>query len=282
MATLNIQPVTDLSLPELKAFCTLRRRQDIRRERLFVAEGDKVVCRLLESPFPVVSLLITEAWLQRIDDLLSRRTETIQVHVASTEQIDQITGFESYQGIKALGRVPEPPSLEALLAMAAPPRLFVALDGLNNAENVGVVTRNAAALGVQGILQGDTSASPFLTRAVRVSMGAVFKLPVVETDNLAAALRCLRVAGVRVVAAHPHTQQRALWEADLRGDVCIVLGNEGYGLAPEVLAACDDQVVIPMHSSVDSLNVGSASAAFFCEAARQRTAKQRPNDGCVS
>jgi tRNA G18 (ribose-2'-O)-methylase SpoU len=247
----------------------LRRRQDLRRERTFVAEGDKVVRRLLESPFPIVSLLITEQWLKRIEELLARRTDTVDVHVASREQIERITGFECYQGIKAIGRADAPPSLAQALERAAPPRFFVALDGLNNAENLGVIVRNAAALGAQAVIQGETSASPFLTRAIRVSMGAAFRLPVVETESLVAALRALGRAGVRRVAAHPHTEQRRLSQADLRGDVCIVLGNEGCGLVPEVLTECDEQVAIPMHSAIDSLNVGSASAAFFYEVARQ-------------
>lgn len=270
MATLNIKPVVDLSLPELKAYCTLRRHQDMQLERTFVAEGDKVVCRLLDSPFPVVSLLITEAWLKRIDAYLARRSGEIDVHVASRDQIEQITGFECYQGIKAIGRVDVPITLPDVLAKTAQPRLFIALDGLNNSENIGVIVRNAVAMGVQAVIQGETSASPFLTRAIRVSMGGVFKIPVLESPNLVQTLRELGEASVRRVAAHPHTDHRRLSEAEFRKDVCIVLGNEGYGISPEVLAVCDEHVVIPMQSEVDSLNVSSASAAFLYEAARQR------------
>jgi tRNA G18 (ribose-2'-O)-methylase SpoU len=101
-------------------------------------------------------------------------------------------------------------------------------------------------------------------------MGTIFRLPAVEVANLLAAMAALREAGVRSIAAHPHTDQRRLSQAGLAGDACIVLGNEGYGIRPDVLAACDERAVIPMHSEVDSLNVGSASAAFFYEAARQR------------
>lgn len=270
MANLKIHPVTDLSLPELKAYCTLRRRQDIRNERTFVAEGDKVVRRLLESSFPVVSLLITEPWLRKMDELLARRPDTIDVYVASIEQIEDITGFECYQGIKAIGRVEAPPRLEHILDRCSRPRLLVAVDELNNAENLGVITRNAVALGVQAVIQGETSASPFLTRAIRVSMGSIFKLPVVESTDLVAGLQTLRAAGVRCLAAHANADQCRLSDANLRDDVCIVLGNEGSGIRPAVLAECDQHVVIPMQCAVNSINVASASAAFFYEAARQR------------
>ena len=114
------------------------------------------------------------------------------------------------------------------------------------------------------------SRSPWLRRAVRSSMGTIYGLSVVETVSLASALRDLRLAGVRCVAAHPHTDQRTLAQADLRGDCCLVFGNEGHGVSPKVLAACDEAVLIPMANAVDSLNVGSAAAVFLYEVARQR------------
>ena len=81
----------------------------------------------------------------------------------------------------------------------------------------------------------------------------------------------MRAAGVRCVAAHPRPDGRTLWETNLTGDTCLVLGAEGPGLRPEVLAACDEAAAIPMHAEVDSLNVASAAAVCFAEARRQRT-----------
>jgi len=172
--------------------------------------------------------------------------------------------------VLAVGRVPEPVPLEAILARSPEPRLFLAADGLSNAENVGGLARNCAALGAQALLIGETSASAYLRRAVRASMGAVFKLPILETDNLARLLGELRRHGVRSVAAHPHAERQLLSKTDLTQDSCLVLGSEGYGIAPPVLAACDEAAFVPMQMGVDSLNVGSAAAVFLYEAARQR------------
>ena len=80
----------------------------------------------------------------------------------------------------------------------------------------------------------------------------------------------LRGRGVHCIAAHPHTDQRDLGQADFSRDSCIVFGSEGHGLSPQVLAACDEAVAIPMPPSVDSLNVASAAAVFLYEASRQR------------
>ena len=145
-----------------------------------------------------------------------------------------------------------------------------AVEALSSAENLGAVLRNCAGLGVHALVVGETCTSPYLRRAVRSSMGAIFELPVIETASLLETLKQLRQRGVRCVAAHPHTQGRTLSQADLRGSCCIVLGSEGNGLSPGVLAACDDAAAIPMPPTVDSLNVGSAAAIFFYEAKRQR------------
>jgi tRNA G18 (ribose-2'-O)-methylase SpoU len=267
---MRVHRLTAFDLPELEPYRTLRRRKDLERRRLFVVEGDKVVLRLLESPFPLVSLLLTEQWLQRIEPLVQHRPEAIDVFVATKDEIERITGFSCYQGIKAVGRIHEPATLEGVLQAAERPRLFTALDGISNAENLGVVVRNCAALGVQALIVGETSGSPFLTRAIRTSMGTIFRLPAVEVLDLVEALTTLRARGVRCIAAHPHTDRRRLAQADFTRDCCVVFGSEGHGISDPVLAACDEAIAIPMASGVDSLNVGSAAAVLLYEVQRQR------------
>jgi tRNA G18 (ribose-2'-O)-methylase SpoU len=269
---LRVEPVRSLDAPELAPYRTMRRQLEHRQQRIFVAEGDKVVQRLLESQLPVVSLLLPPEWLETFQPLLDRRIqkEDIVAYTAAKNVLEELTGFSMYQGVLGIGRIPDLPTIAEVLARSARPRLFVAVDSLTSAENLGVVVRNCAAFGVHALLVGETSSSPYLRRAVRSSMGAVFKLPVVELASLAEALRALRAAGVRSMAAHPHTQQNDLYGADLSGDCCIVFGSEGYGISSAVLESCDELVAIPMASEIDSLNVGSAAAAFLYEAARQR------------
>jgi tRNA G18 (ribose-2'-O)-methylase SpoU len=267
---LHVLPIASVPPAELEPYRTLRRRKDLERRQLFVAEGEKVVRRLLEAPFPVVSLLLTEEWLDALRPLLRDRPEPVRAFVATKAEIEQITGFSCYQGVKAVGRVLEPVTLDRVLEHSERPWFLVALDGLSNAENLGVVVRNAAALGAQALVVGETSGSPFLTRAIRTSMGAIFRLPAVDVPNLVEALGALRARGIRCVAAHPRTEPLRLSQADFRSDCCVVLGSEGYGISDAVLGACDEAVAIPMRRGVDSLNVGSAAAAFLYEVARQR------------
>ncbi|MFN3407454.1 MAG: TrmH family RNA methyltransferase [Limisphaerales bacterium] len=263
--------IASLDAPELAPYRTMRRPVEHVRQGIFVAEGEKVVRRLLQDTrFEVVSVLLPDKWLAAYEPLLAAHPQTIPVFTAESRLLEQLVGFHLYQGVLAVGRIPPPPTVASLLAGAPRPRLFVAADGLSNAENIGVLVRNCAAFSVQGLLVGETCASPWLRRAVRNSMGNIFQVPIVETAALLDALRLLQSNGVRLVAAHPHTEQTTLAATDLTGDCCLVLGSEGDGLRPEVLAACDVAAAIPMPPTVDSMNVTSAAAVFLYEAARQR------------
>jgi tRNA G18 (ribose-2'-O)-methylase SpoU len=273
---IDIIAISSLDIPELHPYRTLRQPVEHFLEGIFIAEGEKVVRRLIESRLEILSMLITPEWLDKYRPLLEARSEQIRVFTASKNILETIVGFNLHQGIMALGKIPVPAAIESVLADAPRPYLFIALDGLTNSENLGVVVRNCAAFGVHGILVGETSSSPYLRRAVRNSMGTVFTLPIVHCSNLIETIRTLRTRySISVIAAHPHTEEHTLFTADCTKDLCIILGSEGNGISPEVLAACSSAVAVPMHGSVDSLNVASASAVFLYEVIRQRNAALR-------
>ena len=267
---IHVHQIKTLELPELAPYRTMRRQLEQRAQGIFVAEGEKVVRRLLESDFTVVSLLLPARWLREYEPLIRSRSEQIHAYVAEKEILERLTGFSMYQGVLAIGKIPPEPNLQAILHKSARPCFCAAVDGLSNAENIGGLVRNCAAFGVQALLVGKSCGSPFLRRAVRSSMGAIFRLPVLEGIDLAPTLRDLRAWGLRCIAAHPRSDKRTLAQADFTADCCLVFGSEGGGISPETLAACDEAVAIPMARGVDSLNVGCAAAVFFYEAHRQR------------
>lgn len=283
----HVHPIDSLELPELSPYRTMRRPLEHETQGIFVAEGSKVVRRLLESRFTVVSVLLPGRCLPEFEPWLRARPENIPVYRVDKKQVlEELIGFSMYQGVMAVGRIPPSPTLERLLTECPSPRLLAAVDGLTSAENLGALVRNCVAFGAQALIVGETSSSPYLRRAVRNSMGAILQLPVIELaklgqrhqfaakphvtrQTLAACLQELRAGGMRCIAAHPHTDQ-PLQRADFSGDCCLVFGSEGAGIAAPVLAACDEAVAIPMANGVDSLNVGAAAAVFLYEVQRQR------------
>lgn len=272
---IRVHAIDSLDLPELGPYRTMRRQMAHREEGIFVAESDKVVHRLLESDLTIISLLLPEKWLRGFHDLLEKRPEEqIDVYVLEKKQLETLTGFSFYQGVLAVAKVPPAPTLEDVLRPLSHRRLFAAVEGVTSAENLGGLVRNCAAFDVDALLVGDTSTSPYLRRAVRGSMGTVFKVPILEKLDLAPAAALLKQHGIRCIAAHPHVEGRTLRDADLTRDCCVIFGSEGYGISKSLLDACDEAVAIPMAPGVDSLNVGSAAAVFLYEAARQRAQVQ--------
>ena len=269
---LRVQTIETLDHPDLLPYRTMRQQADHHRQGIFVAEGEKVVRRLLESPLPVISLLLPPKWLESFEPVLKSRQDELEVFLAEKKVLEHLTGFSMYQGVLALARIPKPVPLDEIFRPASRPYLFAAVDGLSSAENLGGLVRNCAAFGVQALLVGETSSSPYLRRAVRTSMGAIFQLPVVAVSCLTEAMQHLRSRNVRCLAAHPHTDGQTLARSDFSGDCCVVFGSEGHGISSGVLSACDEAAAIPMAPGVDSLNVGSASAVFLYEASRQREA----------
>lgn len=266
----HVLKVEDVACPELAPYRNMRKMTDQHGQGIFIAEGQKVVTRLLETDFRIHSVLLTEEWLERLSPALERRPENIPAFITDKEGISALTGFGCFQAIKAVVSIPAPLSLGTMVTQAGKPRFFVAIDGLSSSENVGALVRNAVAFDAQGLIVGPTSCSPYIRRAVHSSMGTIFKLPVHHSDDLAQSLADLRKQGVQAVAAHPHTEERTLNKVDLTRDTCVVLGSEGEGLSKEVIDQCDHQVLIPMARDTDSLNVASAAAVFFYEVFRQR------------
>ena len=270
----RVESAEGLDAPELAPYRTMRWQNEQRQQGIFVAEGEKVVRRLLESDYEIVSLLLPEKWFQEYSGVLEKRPEPrIEVFMAEKEILEKLTGFSFYQGVLAVARVPKAVTLEEIMertARANEPRLFVALDEVSNAPNLGGLIRNCAAFDVDALILGETCCSAWLRRSVRSSMGTIFKLPIVESASLRASIELLKGAGVRVIAAHAHANERRVSQADFTRDCVIILGSEGHGISPEVLDLCDEQVLIPMQNGVDSLNVGTAGAIFLFEASRQR------------
>ena len=237
---------------DLELFSTLRGRRH--PERMFIGDGDKVVRRMLQTT-RVMQILCTEDWIDRLPI-----PPGIDVRIAPKSDFHEIVGFRLHQGLMAMGIIPPEKPLAG--------SFHVALDGLANAENVGAILRSCAAFGVDGVIVGPGTASPWLRRAVRVSLGAPLVLPVHTTENLAATL-----APLNAYAAHIHGEKVDFRSIDYRQPVCLVLGSEPLGVTDPVLKACKGVIYIPMASEWDCLNVAASAAVLLSEVRRQRGTK---------
>src|SRR5438552_15430504 len=123
--------IETFDLPALQPYRTMRRQLEHREQGIFVAEGEKVVRRLLESSFAVVSVLLPEKWLTELEPLLRSRPERIDVFLAEKKLLETLTGFSMYQGLLAVGKIPAPPALPAILEQSSRPRFLASVDRLS-------------------------------------------------------------------------------------------------------------------------------------------------------
>jgi len=269
--------IGDLDHPELQPYKTLKRTVEQERLGLIIAEGRHVVERLLDSGLEVISLLMDEAWLEKLRHRLQadRFSET-KVFVGPGKVIAGIVGFPLHQNLMAIGRRGPDAGLEGLLE-APPHSLLVALEGITDAENMGMILRNCAAFEVGGLIVGPDSCSPFLRRSIRVSQGTALALRIHRAGNLYDALEELKANfHVRLIGTVPRggTEDfsELLGEPDRR--LCLVFGSEGAGLSTGALKLCEALFSIPMAPEVDSLNVANALAITLYEAVRTLRARR--------
>ena len=146
--------------------------------------------------------------------------------------------------------------------------MVVALD-VQDPGNVGAIVRAADAFGATGVLCLGASADPFGWKALRGSMGSALRLPVVRAKDARPALAVLRAHGLSLAVAGPREGIATdAWNA--RGPMALVIGNEGRGVPPDVVAAADTIVCIPMRQGVESLNVAVSAGVLLADARRQR------------
>lgn len=169
------------------------------------------------------------------------------------------------------GELPEL-SLPALLAIGTPGRrCFVALDGVEDPQNLGAIARVAHAAGATGLVLTDRRSAPLSPAVSRASAGAIEHLPAARVVNLGRALEQLKAAGCWVLAAEPKAE-RDLFALDDRfwqGDLVLVLGAEGSGIRPGLAGHLDTPISIPMAGAVASLNVSAAAAVILYEWVRR-------------
>jgi TrmH family RNA methyltransferase len=174
---------------------------------------------------------------------------------------------ETPQGVAALVKL-KPVTREELINQIGNSGLLVGVAGLQDPGNLGTVIRSAEAFGARGILIGEKTVSYFNPKVVRASAGSLFREPLVRV-KMTESTQVLRRQGVRVLATSSH-KGTPLPEADFSGSCMVIIGNEGAGVATDILSAADELITIPQSPRVESLNAGIAASIILYEAARKK------------
>jgi tRNA G18 (ribose-2'-O)-methylase SpoU len=247
--------------PRLAPFLDLKDRRLASQQGLFVVEGMHLVNRLLASSFPVHAVVCAE---NRLSELPDKTAERCPIYLLSEKILSTLVGFAFHRGAVAAGV--RRPLTELSRWRSLWPESFglVVCPEVNDVENLGAVVRSAAAFGAEAMVLGKNCCDPFARRAIRASMGAVFSLPLLQSDDLASDLQSLHDRqGMQRIATVIDPDARPLQEMAPPSRFALLLGTEARGLADPWINLCDNRVTIPMACGIDSLNVAVAAGVFF-------------------
>jgi TrmH family RNA methyltransferase len=233
-------------------------------------EGPRVIGAAIERGADLVAVYLGHGAAPAFPDLLDRVVRAgIPVHTLKEGVLEKIGTTRTPQPVLAVARW-SPRSLADLVARARDGVVVVTVD-VADPGNLGTILRSAEAAGAAGVVVAGRGVDIRSPKVVRASAGAVFGVPVAEVPDPAAALAAFRAAGIRCLGAVARGGA-APGEVVLARGCAIVLGNEAHGLAPDLAAALDGAVTIPMAGAAESLNVAMAATVLCFEAARQRAA----------
>lgn len=227
---------------------------------LVAIEGDHLLEEALLSGMVLKTVFVSER--RDIPHMVPRGVEVMRL---TEEVFESVVETQSPQGVAAL-IVPTVHNLDKMIASTAP--LILVAAGLQDPGNLGTLVRSAEAFGATGVITTPGTVSAWNQKALRASVGSVFRMPVVSATPEEVA--SLKSHGIRLIAAVGGTGATPAQALDFTKACALLIGNEGSGLGAEWMRMADERVTIPCPGPVESLNAAVAGSLLLYEASRQR------------
>lgn len=236
------------------------------REGLFVAEGVKMFEEAPEDR--ICKVFVAQRAEAELYGRYGGRLSRLHTEIVADPVFDRMADTRSPQGILCLVRQREY-RLEQLLDAGGGAPLLVIIEDLQDPGNLGTIFRTGEGAGVSGIIMSCGTVDIYNPKTIRSTMGSIYRVPFLYTDDLTAAAALLRERGVGVYAAHLGGSR--MYDAcDYKAGTAFLIGNEGNGLREETARCADCLVRIPMEGKLESLNASVAASLLLYEAYRQR------------
>jgi TrmH family RNA methyltransferase len=250
----RVEKITSRRNPLCMHMRKLGESRGYRQERMeFLCDGLKLLHEALSGGAEVLTVL-TSAPIPLI------LPGDIKLYQTDRELIGSLSPLKNAQDVLFTCRIPAPGGFSDACGT------HILLDEVQDPGNVGAVIRTAFALGLSSVILTGGCADPYNPKAIRASMGAIFRQDIHHMDI--SSLQALRSRGVRFVGAALRGGCRDISKVKLDGSV-LSIGNEGRGLSGDILSLCDELVTIPISPECESLNAAAAAAIFIWEASRQ-------------
>ena len=254
--------------PLVKRLRQLHQPRGRREQGLVMLEGTHLVQELLRLRLVPQDMLATQAWIESHADVFGELCDLVTPIVVTAEVLSAVATTDHPDGVVVTIAMPRASWGGDL------PTLVLALDGLQDPGNLGTLMRTALAAGVEALWLAE-GADPFQPKVLRASAGAALALPIRRTRRAELLPQLVAFAarpGAQLVATLPPASRKAIpyWQLDWQRPTVVMLGQEGAGLAPELVMQATHCVTIPHRPAVESLNVAVAAGPLLLERLRQQ------------
>ena len=249
------------SRAELSLWASLKQKKYRRERGQFLIEGDICVREALKANASIEAMVVAREHFNRFESLV--RSSGKDVFLANARDFARLSSVENSQGILAIGNVFELPVRKSDVA--------VLVEQVTDPGNCGTLLRTATFFGASALILGKGSAEVWNGKVVRGSMGAIFRQPFRQEENLVEFIKSWKGSTVAAVAHGGHPLQTI---RELRAPVLLVLGHETRGLSEELTQACSHRATLPGRGGAESLNLATATAVFLYEITRGEFASE--------
>ncbi len=254
--------ITSKENAQIKNAVKLKKSAKYRKAtQCFVAEGVRVCADAAYSGADILSLFSTQAAADKNPDsfaLLSEKAE--KTYMVPPELFALLSDTQTPQGflcvIKALDKSADFDTIKN-------GGKFLALDNVQDPNNLGTILRSAEAFGVDGAVMSSDCCDVYNPKVVRGSMGAVFRLPILSVNSLSDWLSARPQLNTYAAVVEPSAVP--VTKISFHTPCAVVIGNEGNGIRPETAAVCRHRITIPMNGKAESLNASVAAAVLMWE-----------------
>ena len=256
--------ITSSANGKVKQVMNLIKKAKARNESgLFVAEGLRIFKEIPRDQ--IDSIFVSESFLK--EEERKHLIDGMKYEVLTDEVFQVMSDTKTPQGILAL--VKQHAYTPEDLTRVPGPAFLMILENIQDPGNLGTIIRAGEGAGITGVLMNSTTADIYNPKVIRSTMGSVFRVPFVYTDNLTDSILQLKKKGIKLYAAHLNGRNNYEKE-DYTVDTGFLIGNEANGLTEDTARLADAYIKIPMMGSVESLNAAVAASVLMFETARQR------------
>ena len=255
--------ITSASNQQMKNLSALlNKAKERKKQNCFVVEGTKMC---MEAPKnKVKKIYVSKSYLEKEEN--QRLVSDYDYEIVEDRVFAQVSDTKTPQGILAIVEMPTYDLKDMLLGDKT---MLLVLESIQDPGNLGTMIRTGEGAGISGVIMNQTTVDLYNPKTIRSTMGSIYRIPYLVTEDLEGMIREVKEKGVSLYAAHLRGE-RLYDEKDYRGACGFMIGNEGKGLSDAIADTANDYIKIPMEGKVESLNAAISATLLMYECNRQR------------